>query len=114
MARGWTSSTGNLNKRIDFIAPVRTVARSGQPIETMQTVFTTWAEVNDLRGKERLAMGQESSEAVAVFLIRWRNDHAIKKDMQIAYEGKVYEITSVAEIGNRDRFEIWTRIRRDD
>lgn len=114
MPKGWVNSTGNLKRRVDFVAPVNDISPSGQPLQSFSVIFSTWAERDDVRGKERFAAGQESSEHQAVFLIRWRNDHEIKKDMQIVCEGKNYEIVSVAEIGYRQRFEIWTRIRRDD
>lgn len=110
---GWTSSTGNLNRRIDICSVVSTLSESGSVTESYPVILSTWADVRELRGKEQFAQGQDVAHMEATFLIRYREDVALNKSMVIKYGGKTWEISAIAEIGNKERFEICARIRRD-
>lgn len=110
---GWKSSTGNLNRRVSFLSQTPVISATGSVDYSSSVYLSTWADVRELRGKEILAQGKETAVAEATFLIRYRTDKQITKDLVIDYNGKRWEILSVTEIGYKERIEIHAMVRND-
>lgn len=101
--------------RLDRLATIRakTLANddAGQPIETWADVATVWTEKTDLRGREFFAAQANNAEIETRFRIRWRT--GVTPENRIVFEGRDYEILSVAEIGRREGLEIMAKARAE-
>lgn len=99
---------GKLDRRIGL--EQRTITRNeyGEPIEGWTLVIEVWAEKRELIGREAVIARSVEFVGDTQWRIRWRAD-VEPASWRIAHEGKVYPITSVAEIGRRDGLEIVTR-----
>lgn len=92
---------GQLDRQVTLQAPA-TVAQDdyGQPAPISFTdVATVAAGVKYDKGNEALAADQNTATQRIVFTIRYRAD--VRPTWQIAYEGRTFQITDVAEIGRR-------------
>lgn len=67
-----------------------------------ETVVTLWASVDPIRGSERYAAGQVAATATHKFLMRYHS--AIRADMRFSWNGTYYNIRSITNVGERDRF----------
>lgn len=65
----------------------------GQPVSTWTTLFTTWAAVEPLAGREYFAAGGAQSEVTTRVKLRYRP--GIKSSDRLIHEGTVYDIQSV-------------------
>ncbi len=69
---------------------------------------TIWAEVKGLRGYEQLdKVGTIDSSRTYKVVIRYIKD--IDQAVEIEYEGAIYDITSVVELGRKDYIEIYMK-----
>lgn len=68
--------------------------------------LTIWAEVVQEGGREFFADQRIEAEAKALFRTRWIEGP--DETMQILYEGRVYGINAIREIGRRDGLEFQT------
>ena len=73
----------------------------GQPIEAWAPLFTCWAAVEPLTGREYLAAGALLSEVTARIRMRYRP--GITAADRVIHNGKVYGITSVADVHSSRR-----------
>lgn len=78
----------------------------GQPVPSWSTLAEVWADKKDVKASERFASEQRIAEQTTVFRIYWRDDVTAK--MRVSYDGKVYDINGVAEIGRREGLELTT------
>ena len=92
---------GKLDQRVTVERFSRTEDELGQPIETWAPLFTCWAEVSPLLGREYLAAAALVSEVTARIRMRYRP--GITSQDRIIHEGKVYGITSVADVHSSRR-----------
>lgn len=74
------------------------------PIENWVAVATVWAQQRTERGAERFSAAQIAGAKVMTFHIRHRSDIGVKD--RISYEGQVFEISDVRELGRRVGSEI--------
>ena len=81
----------------------------GQETETWTEFATVWAEKIDIKARERFAAQQDIAEETTRFRIRWLA--GLTPKMRIVHDGKVYNITGIAELGRRGGLEITTEAR---
>ena len=101
---------GNLD--IKIIIQSATDARDayGAVIPTWDTFATVWARKKDIRGDEYFAAQQMNARVDAVFTIRYLS--GLLETMRIAYDGKLWDIRSIGNLGRRDGMEIYAEVKR--
>jgi SPP1 family predicted phage head-tail adaptor len=102
---------GKLDRRIALRVATQGADDFGSPVETWADLAVVWAEKRDLRGREFYQANADNAEIETVFRIRWRSD--VSPLNRIAYDGRDYDIVSVAEIGRRDGLEIMAKARAE-
>lgn len=111
---GVCHTIGKLDKRVTFKSAVHTQSASGEPLISYATAFETWAFFRELKGKERMALGQESGQAEAQCIIR-HGGRTVKADMVVTYDGSDWEICGPpVNLGNKERIEVYLKRRRAD
>lgn len=95
---------GRLNRRIVIQRKTETLDSFGQPIETWTTLHTLWADPRPVTGSERFTAQQVAGNAVMTFAIGWISD--IHVEDRISYDGKLWDIHDIREIGRREGLEI--------
>ncbi|WP_226578884.1 phage head closure protein [Acuticoccus sediminis] len=73
-------------------------------IEEWAEVATVWAQARPNRGAERFTAAEVNGSAVMSFQIRYRSDVTVKD--RLVYEGRVWNIVDVREVGRRVVTEI--------
>lgn len=74
------------------------------PIEAWVPTATVWAQQRPERGAERFTAAQIAGAKVMTFHVRYRADIGIKD--RLSYEGQVFEISDVRELGRRETSEL--------
>lgn len=92
---------GALDQRIVIERLVEGYDELGQPINTWLPIVTTWAAVTPLVGREYIAAGALLSEVTARVRMRYRP--GITAADRVIHGGKVYGITSVADVHSSRR-----------
>jgi len=92
---------GQLDQRIVIERLVEGYDELGQPINDWLPIVTTWASVEPLVGREYLAAAALVSEVTARIRMRYRP--GITSQDRIVHEGKVYGITSLADVHSSRR-----------
>lgn len=93
---------GELNRRIEIVAPVAEINESGYPEMHDEKVCETWAQViqsGDATNDNGNALAQARS---LMFVMRWRED--VKAGMVVLLDGTRYEINALGYIGDRKCF----------
>jgi SPP1 family predicted phage head-tail adaptor len=104
-------AAGKLDRRIVLKTVTVDTDEFNAPTETLSDLATVWAEKRDLRGREYFQANSENAQIETVFRIRWRSD--VSPLNRIAFDGRDYDIVSVAEIGRRDGLEIMAKARAE-
>ncbi len=86
---------GKLNQRI--VIEGKNVSRSaiGEEVVSWQTVATTWAKVEPLRGREFFAAQQMQDAADYRITIRYRP--GLTRDMRVIWREQCFDIVSVLD-----------------
>ena len=95
---------GRLDRLIVIEVDTPTRSASGEEKENWTTLATVWADVRPLRGREFFDAAAVQSEIDTKFRIRWRSD--LTTAMRINYDGQLYDIHSIAELGRHSATEI--------
>lgn len=103
---------GKLDRRITIQAKSVTTSARGEQIETWADVATVWAQARPNRGAERFSTMQNVGTAVMTFHLRYRSDVTVLH--RISYDGKLWDILDVREIGRNVVTEIDCTARADD
>jgi SPP1 family predicted phage head-tail adaptor len=93
----------NLDRRLTIQVPTVTKDSMGGEVTTWGVHAVVWASVIPVRGGERFLAAQRTAEAEVKFTIRFSE---ITETARIVYDGAVYDILNVAEIGRGE----WTEI----
>lgn len=75
-----------------------------QPQFAWVVIAEVWAQQRPARGGERLAAQQVSGDKLMGFHIRYRRDLSVKD--RVVFEGAVYQIQDIREVGRRVVTEI--------
>jgi len=101
------SNPGKKNRKI--VIQTRTVVNTlGDVVSTWTTLAAVWAEERPLRMDERYQSDAKHSVRVSNFRVWYRAD--VGPEMQIAYDGRTWRITGIAEIGNREELDITAEV----
>lgn len=92
---------GRLDRRIKFQAPQEGIDGLGHPAKTWGDAFEVWAEYVPVAADERFTQLREA-QAIRRVRFRIRYNAAISEDMRIVYEGNLYNVKSIQEIGRRE------------
>lgn len=95
---------GRLDRLITIEQPTTTEDAHGQPIPSWSTYTTAWSDKKEKPGAEYFAAGQEISEQVVVFTIRYYS--GITTKMRISYNSKYYDIVGFRELGRAEGLEL--------
>lgn len=77
---------------------------AGQPASQWLTIDTVWASAKPATGREIMNALAADAEIPTTFRILWRAD--MDPSWVIAFEGKIFELVSINELGFREGLEI--------
>lgn len=92
---------GKLRHRITLQEYTSSRDSFGAEVETWSDTATVWASIEPLSGREYFAAQQVNAEISTKITLRYRS--SVKPTMRVLYEGRVYEILSVINAGERNR-----------
>jgi SPP1 family predicted phage head-tail adaptor len=96
---------GKLDRRLTIQrAAVVVTPPFNEPVESWADVATVWAQQRPNRGAERFSAQEIVGKAVMTFHIRYRGDLTVK--YRLLYEGRVWNILGLREVGRRVVTEI--------
>ncbi len=95
---------GRMDRKITLRQRVLSRDSMGGVSETWQDMAVVFAEKLDIIGREFIAAQQVNAEISTKFRIRYRVD--INTTWRISYDGRDYDIISIAELGRRRWLEI--------
>lgn len=96
--------TGELNRRITIQSATTAQDAFGTPVETWSTFAEVWARVRYKGGREGIDAGAVSARQTAEFRVRHRS--GLNRQMRISYDGDIWIIEAIQEIGRREGFDI--------
>lgn len=97
---------GKLDRRVIFQTKSTTKNPYGEKAVTgWSDTFTTWANVTELKGKEKYEASQLVEKADIKLKIRYRTN--VDEQMRFAYNSNYYDIYSITELGRQDGLEIF-------
>lgn len=73
----------------------------GTPDESWATIFSAWAEVAPLRGRELIAAQQVASEVTGTVRLRYRADFSITAKDRVLFGTRTYDILAVVDTMER-------------
>ena len=101
---------GELDRLIVIETPTEGQDDYGGRALTWVTFATVWAKVTPTRGRETVAADQVVAQADTVFRIYWLSGLTTK--MRVSYDGQLYDIAHLAEIGRREGLDLMATLRR--
>ena len=108
LVRGWDGQVpgafmkaGDLDQRVTVERYTSTEDELGQPIQSWAPLFTCWAAVEPLVGREYLAAQAAVSEVTARVTMRYRT--GITAQDRVIHDGKTYGIVSVIDVRSQGR-----------
>lgn len=84
----------------------------GERVKEWQVFQPTWAKKEDISGLEKREGAQEVARGKVVWTIYFME--GVKETMRISYEGEIYQIEHIKEIGYREGLEIITERKDND
>lgn len=102
---------GKLDRRISIERALVTIDAAGGEERDWYTHATVWAEVLPVSDGERWRAQEVAASVTTRFRIRW--GAGVEVTDRIAYDGRVYEIVGVKEIGRREGQEITAAARAE-
>lgn len=98
---------GKLDRRITLERYTTTYNEFNEPVEAWTTLGRVWASKRDVSDRERVAAAEVSAEISTRFQIRYSSTVAdLSPKDRLTYEGRIYNISAVKEIGRREGLEI--------
>lgn len=106
---------GKLDRRITFLRYSLTFNADNEPIEAWTPdASPVWASWRRASARETLASAEVNATATDVFEVRWSTSvSTINPKDRLQYQGQVYDIAAVVEIGRRDGLRIDASRRAD-
>lgn len=102
---------GKLDRRIAIERAIKTTDAVGGEVLSWLPLATVWASVAPISDGERWRAAEVSAGVTTRFQIRW--GAAVTVEDRILYDGRVYEIVGVKEIGRREGQEITASARAE-
>jgi SPP1 family predicted phage head-tail adaptor len=102
---------GKLDRRIAVERATTAKNDFGEEVPTWAPLSTVWAQVLPISDQERWRASEVSATVSTRFRIRW--GLGVTAEDRIVYEGRVYEISGVKELGRREGQEVTAAARAD-
>lgn len=90
---------GKLRHRVAILKKTTGTDPDGYPIKDWVPIFTVWAEVKPIAGREYFTAAAVQAQHQVRFIMRYRKD--ITPDMRLQYDGQDYEIKAILDLGGR-------------
>lgn len=102
---------GRLDRRIKLESLTVTQSPSGQKKDAWTLVASDLpANVRPISAREQFEADQVAAQFETVFTIRFRSD--VNQKARLTYDGKVYDITGLREVGRRRWLELMAKARK--
>jgi len=103
---------GQLRQRVIIQKDTPTQDSVGQPVPSWGTHLTRWAAVEPLTGREYFTAQQTQAEVTTRIRLRYSSGHGITPKMRVIWDGRIFEIDTVAEVksGRRELHLMCTEI----
>ena len=95
---------GALDRRLTIQRAITTPNAFNEPVASWADVATVWARQQPNRGAERFAAQQIVGQGTMTFQIRYRTD--VRVTDRILYQGRIWNVLDVREVGRRVITEI--------
>ena len=100
---------GMFNRRIIVERKALTADELGGFAEVWQTFSQPWAYIKPMSGRELIHADQINATAISRFIIRYTN--ALREDDRILYRGNYYNIRSIINIDEANKYTELTAVR---
>ena len=100
---------GRLDRQVKFIRATEVSNDYNEEVPTYTELFTTFAQVIELTGREKYEGDQKQNRTDIKLKIRFRTDFTTED--RFVYNGETYDITSIQELGKRDGLFVFGNIR---
>jgi SPP1 family predicted phage head-tail adaptor len=102
-----TIPAGSLDRRITIQRVTTAPNEFNEPIETWRDLVTVFASKQDISDAERWSAGAIGAEITTRFQIRYSSQlAALDNRDRVIFDGRVFDIAGVKEIGRRKGLEI--------
>ncbi len=106
---------GDLDRKITLQRATVAPNEFNESVETWADLARVSAKYTPVADGERFRAGERAAEVQARFLIRWSSQVAsVNPKDRLVFDGRIYAITNVKEIGRREGLEITAGGRGDD
>ena len=95
---------GELDQRISVVRETITTDGYGGQELVLSTLLEAWSKVIPRAGNERLFGDRVEATGDYMFIIRNRSDVTIEENDRILWRGKYYNISFIADAGDRDLY----------
>jgi SPP1 family predicted phage head-tail adaptor len=98
---------GSLDRRIVLQRSVDSTNAFNEPVRAWTTLATVWASYEPVSDGEKARAGETTSDIMARFKVR-RSTVVVSLDTrdQVIFDGRIWDITGVKELGRREGLEI--------
>lgn len=103
---------GKMRQKITFKAPTAMPVGGGGSVATYIDVLTDWAKARQDTSNTGVEAMTTAMRRQFKFTLRWRSGFQPTYDMLVQYDGKLFSITGVEDVGERDRFWIITAVEK--
>jgi len=93
---------GDLREKIDIQSVTSTKDSIGSPVQSWNTIATTWAEVRQASGSETFRRQQMQAGATWTIIVRYRSD--LRPQMRVLWRNRTFQIRSLENSDMRRRF----------
>ena len=94
---------GKMDRRVTLERAMK-VKRNGEVVSTWTTLATVWAEIIQQSASEFFTGYGEAETGTVIFRIRYRPE--ITTEDRVTYDGTVYNLKEITELGRRDALEL--------
>jgi SPP1 family predicted phage head-tail adaptor len=109
------TGSGDLDRRITIQRAATTLNEFNEPIETWGDLTTVWARRRDASATESYQAQEVGAQLTARFTIRWSTTvESVNPRDRLSFEGRLYNITAVRDIGRNQWREIDAVARVDE
>lgn len=106
--------SARLDRKITLQRYTWTQDEYGAPVQAWTDIATVWAAKRDVSDGERVAAAEVSASITTRFQIRFDSSwSSLNPKDRVVFDGRVYDIWGVKEIGRREGFEITAAARAD-
>lgn len=92
----------SLNRRLTVQARATTVDAFGQQTTTWADVYTLWAAITPLAGRELVAAQAVNSETTHEIMLRYRT--GIVAAQRLVYQGRIFAVLNVQDVATEHRW----------